>query len=308
MLAGRSRYEGEPHRPTELAQMLIVTGANGKLGRLVVEELAKRGPASGIGVSVRDPEKARALEERGVRVRRGDFDDAASLAHAFEGARRVLVVSSNSSGDQAVRHHLTAIEAAKAAGARRILYTSHVGASATSPFAPMVDHAATEDALRSSGVPFTSLRNGFYVESAILMLGAAVTTGDLAVPEDGAVSWTSHADLAEAAAVLMSEEGTDESATLELTASEAIDMNGIAAIVSELAGRTVRRVVTSDADYRAGMVARGVPEARADMMVGLFRASRLGQFSRVDPTLARLLGRPPARLREVMSMSLGPAR
>ncbi len=281
--------------------MLIVTGANGKLGRLVALDLLTRVPASRVGVSVREPEKAGALAERGVRVRRGDYGDPASLANAFEGASRVLIVSSNTAGDEALRQHRVAIDMAKAAGARRIFYTSHVGASPTSPFAPMPDHAATEAALRDSGVAFTVLRNGFYAESAALMLGAAATTGELVTPEDGPVSWTAHADLAEATGILMSEEGAPESATLDLTAAEAVDMTGIAAIVAELAGRTVRRVVQSDAEYRASMVTRGLPEARADMMVGLFLASRLGQFSRVDPTLARLLGRTPLPLRATLS-------
>jgi NAD(P)H dehydrogenase (quinone) len=106
-------------------------------------------------VSVRDPEKARGLQERGIRVRRGDFTDPASLAHAFEDASQVLIVSADATGETAVRQHRTAIEAAKAAGARRILYTSHMGANPSSPFPPMPDHAAAEKALRESGVPYT---------------------------------------------------------------------------------------------------------------------------------------------------------
>lgn len=299
MLRGRGAY---------LSVMLIICGANGKLGRLVVEDLLMRVPASSLGVSVREPENARVLEERGVRVRRGDFGDARSLAEAFEGATRILIVSSNSAGDQAVAQHRTAIDVAKAAGARRIFYTSHVGASATSPFAPMVDHAATEVALRESGVLFTVLRNGFYAESAAMMLGGAATTGELVAPEDGPVSWTAHSDLAEATGILMSQDGPAESTTVDLTASEAVDMNGIAAIVTELVGRNVRRVVCSDADHQARMVAYGVPEARAEMLVGIFRASRLGQFAKVDPLLVRLLGRPPLALRATLGKALETAR
>jgi NAD(P)H dehydrogenase (quinone) len=284
--------------------MLIVTGANGKLGRLVVEALLNRVPADRLGVSVRDPEKAADLAARGVRVRRGAFEDVASLSSALEGAARVLIVSSNSAGDEAVRQHRTAIDAAKAAGARRILYTSHVGASATSPFAPMRDHFATETALRDSGVAFTSLRNGFYAASVPMMLGAALTTGELRTPEDGPVSWTSHADLAEAAAMILGEEEPFESSTFNLTGAEAIDMNGIATIVSELAGRPIRRVVEPAAEFRAGLVARGLPEARAELFLGLFEASRQGQFARVDPALRRLIGREPRSLRDELAAAL----
>jgi uncharacterized protein YbjT (DUF2867 family) len=100
--------------------MIIVTGANGQLGRAVVERLLERVPAEQIGVSVRDPEKARGLEKRGVRVRRGDFSDTTSLAHAFEGASQVLIVSADSFGEAVVRQHRTAIDIARQAGARRI--------------------------------------------------------------------------------------------------------------------------------------------------------------------------------------------
>ncbi len=286
--------------------MIIITGANGQFGRAVAERLLERVPAERIGVSVRDPEKARDLEGRGVRVRRGDFDDAASLAHAFEGASRVLIVSVNSHGETAVRQHRAAIEAAKAAGGRRILYTSHMGANPASSFAPMVDHAATEAALQDAGVPFTALRNGFYADSAAYLLGAALQTGELAVPEDGPVAWTTPADLAEAAAVALTEESFD-GVTPALTASEAVDMTSLAAIAADLTGRPIRRVVVSDAEYRAGLVAHGVPAPAADMLVGIFAASRQGDFAHVDPTLARLLGRPPMPVRDVLKAAIPPA-
>jgi len=286
--------------------MIIVTGANGQLGRAVAERLLERVPAARIGVSVRDQEKARDLERRGVRVRRGDFDDAASLAHAFEGASQVLIVSVNSHGESAVRQHRAAIDAAKAAGARRILYTSHMGANPASFFAPMVDHAATEAALRDAGIPFTALRNGFYADSAAYLLGAALQTGELAVPEDGPVSWTTPADLAEAAAVALTEESFD-GVSPDLTASEAVDMAGLAAIASELTGRPIRRVVVSAADYTASLVAHGVPAPAADMFLGLFAASRQGDFAHVDPTLARLIGRPPTPVRDALKAAISPA-
>lgn len=286
--------------------MIIVTGATGQLGQAVVEQLLARIPAAQIGASVRDPEKARSLAARGVRVRRGDFADPASLAHAFEGAQQVLIVSVNSFGEAAVRQHRAAIEMARRAGARRIVYTSHMGASPASLFAPMVDHAATEAALRESGVAFTSLRNGYYAASALMLFGSAAQTGELATPEDGPVSWTSHADLAEAAAIALSDQRLD-GITAPLTASEAIDMAGIAALASELLGRPIRRVLVPDAAYRDGLVAHGLPLDLADMLLGTFRASRRGEFSRADPALADLLGRPTLPLRDLLKAALLPA-
>lgn len=126
--------------------MIIVTGATGQLGRAIVKGLLRRVPATQVGASCRDPEKAAALAALGVRVRKGDFDDEATLTHAFEGATQVLLVSSNARayGGDAVAQHRTAIAAARKAGARRLLYTSHMAASAASQFSPMLDHAATE--------------------------------------------------------------------------------------------------------------------------------------------------------------------
>jgi uncharacterized protein YbjT (DUF2867 family) len=138
-----------------------------------------------------------------------------------------------------------------------------------------------------------------------MLLGAAVETGELAVPADGPVSWTTHSDLAEAAAIALAEESL-EGVTPDLTGSEAIDMAGVAALASQLTGRPIRRVVVSDAEYKAGLLSRGVPEQAADMLVGLFAASRQGEFAHVDPALARLIGRPPAPLRDVLKVAISP--
>lgn len=263
-------------------------------------------PAERIGVSVRDPAGARELDDLGVRVRRGDFTDAASLTHAFEGASQVLIMPVNLTGEQRLRMHRTAIEQARHAGARRVLYASHMGANPSSPFPPMPDHAATERMLQDSGLAFTALRNGFYAGSAAMLLRGALETGELAAPEDGPVAWTAHADLAEAAAIVLAEESLD-GVTPGLTGSEALDMAGVAAAASEITGRPIRRVVVSEEQFRADATARGVPEPAVRMLIGLFAAARLGQFARVEPALGELIGRPPTSLRTVLEQSLGPA-
>jgi NAD(P)H dehydrogenase (quinone) len=276
--------------------VIVVTGANGQLGRAVVEGLLTRLPAEEIGVSVRDPARAADL---GVRVRRGDFTDPASLAHAFDGASKVLVVSTDSAGEAAVRQHRAAVDAAAKAGVERILYTSHMGANPSSPFPPMPDHAATEAALRAGGVPFTALRNGFYATTVPMLLAGALESGELAAPEDGPVAWTTHADLAAAAVLALTEDGLD-GVTPPLTGPDAVDLAGVAEIVTKITGRTVRRVVVSDVDYRAGLLANGLPEWQADLLVGMFVASRRGEFAPADPALARLLGRPTESVAEFL--------
>lgn len=271
--------------------MIIVTGASGQLGRAVVDNLLAHVPAEQVGVTVRDPARVGDLADRGVRVRRGDFGEPATLDAAFEDATSVLIVSVNEVGPAAVDRHRTAITAAANAGAKRILYTSHMGASPSSEFVAAVDHAATEEALRASGVAFTALRNGFYASTVPMLLAPALVTGELRLPADGPVAWTTRADLAEATARIIVDGGFD-GATPPLTGPEAVDLAEVAAIASELTGKRIRRVVVTEDEYRAEQIAAGVPEQLANLMIGLFAPSRRGDFGPADPTLARLLGRP----------------
>lgn len=284
--------------------MIVITGATGQLGGAVVDHLLARLPADQLAVSVRNPGKARPLAERGVVVRRGDFDDPASLRTAFADAEQLLLVSAATTGEDALRQHRAAVEAARAAGVGRVVYTSHMAASPTSAFAPMRDHAATEDLLAESGVPFTALRNGFYAASASMLLSQGLATGRLAAPADGPVSWTTHADLAEAAATVLVEGGGD-GPTPALTGSEALDLADLATLAAELTGRPVTRTLVTDAEHRDSLVGHGVPAPAADLLLGLFAASRQGEFAEVDPALERLLGRPPVRVREHLASQLG---
>ncbi len=283
--------------------MIIVTGASGQLGHAIVEQLAARIPADLIGVSVRDPAKAANLKALNVRIRHGDFEDSASLRRAFEGATQVLLVSSNAraSGGDPLAQHRRAIDAACAVGARRIVYTSHMAASASSAFPPMLDHAATEEMLAQCGIAWTALRNGFYAASGIRLMGDALQSGVIETARDGKVAWTAHADLAEAAAVILAKEGLYEGATPPLTGPEALDFDDIAAIASDLVGRPVRHETLSDEALRGKLVARGVPDVAMSTLLGLFAASRKGEFATLDPTLGNLLGRAPLTMRDLIS-------
>ncbi len=283
--------------------MIIVTGATGQLGRLIVAKLLERVPAGQVGVSVRDPKKAADLDTLGVRVCEGDFGDADSLRHAFRGAMQVLIVSSNAraSGGDPLAQHRTAINAAKAVGAKRIIYTSHMAASATSAFPPARDHAATEAMLAESGLAWTALRHGFYAESGLRMIDDGLKTGVIEAPADGRVSWTTHADLAEADAIILAEEGRFEGPTPPLTGSQAIDLDEFAAMASDVLGKPVSRRLLSDKDLEAKMVARGAPESAAKIALGLYLAARNGEFATVDPTLEQILGRSAITMRDLIS-------
>ncbi|MFI7241327.1 SDR family oxidoreductase [Streptomyces qinglanensis] len=280
--------------------MIIVTGATGKLGRRTVERLLERVPAGRVGVSVRDPRTAQDLAERGVRVRRGDFDDPASLVHAFEGAEQVLLVSLDRAGEECVTGHRAAVDAAVQAGVGRILYTSQMGAAHDSLFQPCRDHARTEDLLRATGLPWTALRNGFYAASALHFLESARHTGDIALPADGPVAWTGHDDLAEAAAAILSDEGRFEGPTPPLTGAAAADFAAVGEIAAQVTGRAFTRTVVPDSTYREQSRAHGVPAPVADLMLSIFAAARNDEFGALDPTLAELIGREPASFRTLL--------
>ena len=207
--------------------MIVITGATGALNGATVEHLLKRIPADQVGVSVRDTAKAQHFADRGVRVRRGAYDDPAALLDSFEGADQVLLVSSNDPGADGVGLLRVGIETAVAAGARRILYTSHQHTGLDSPFFPARHHAATEALLADSGVAWTSLRNGFYAHSLDWLLGPWRETGVIATPADGPVSWTERADEAEAAAVILAGERHFDG-PVTLTASAAVTFGEIA--------------------------------------------------------------------------------
>ncbi|MET1008135.1 MAG: NAD(P)H-binding protein, partial [Propionibacteriaceae bacterium] len=193
--------------------MIVITGATGALNGATVDHLLARVPASDLAVAVRDEAKAQRFAERGIGVRHGDYADRASLPGAFAGADQLLLVSSSDPGADAVSLHRTAIDAAVAARVGRILYTSHQGAGLDSPFKPGRDHAATEQLLAESGVPWTALRNGFYAHSLPWMMGPWRETGVIAVPGDGPVSWTAREDSAEAAAVIIASNGSYDGPT-----------------------------------------------------------------------------------------------
>jgi uncharacterized protein YbjT (DUF2867 family) len=280
--------------------VIIVTGATGALNGATVDYLLERVPAQDIAVAVRDVAKAQRFAERGVTVRHGDYADPASLQGAFEGADQLLLVSSNDPGADAVSLHRTAIEAAVAAGAGRILYTSHQGAGLDSPFFPAHDHAATEQLLAESGAAWTSLRNGFYAHSLNWLTGPWRETGVITVPADGPVSWTAREDAAEAAAIILASNGAYNGPTT-LTASEAPTFEDIATIASELTGRKIQRVLMEENDWVAAQVAQGAPESRARFTLGMYQAAQQGRFAGVDPLLASLLGREPRTARDLLA-------
>jgi len=280
--------------------MIVITGATGALNGATAEHLLTRLPAGEIAVVARQTAKARRFADRGVEVRYGDYADPGSLPKAFDGADQLLLVSSSDPAADAVTLHRTAIAAAAQAGVGRVLYTSHQGAAPDTPFAPGRDHVATEHILAESGLPWTSLRNGFYLHSLQWLLGPWRETGVIAVPADGPVSWTSRSDAAEAAAAVILSDGAHDG-PVTITASSAPTFADIAGIASGLTGRAIRFELLDPADWIRGQVAAGNPEFVARFLLGMYQAAAGGFFAGTAPLLRTLIGHEPQTVQDYLA-------
>lgn len=282
---------------------IVVTGATGHLGRLVVEHLLADGvPADQVVAAGRRTERLADLAERGVRVATADFAQPETLAAAFEGADVVLLVSGSEVG-QRVEQHRAAIEAAKGAGVRRVVYTSAPKADTTTlVLAP--EHKATEEILRASGVTFTILRNGWYTENYLGDVQQARETGVISGAfGDGRVASAPRDDFAAAAAVVLRTEGHDD-AVYELSGDEAWGFDELAAAASEVLGREVTYRPVPPEQRAADLTAAGLDEGTVGFVVALEGDTRDGLLADTPGDLARLIGRPTTPLTDALRTAL----
>lgn len=273
---------------------MLVTGATGQLGAKVVEALLAKVPAEQLAVSVRDPEKASALRARGVDVRRGDFEDPASLDQAFAGVERLLIVSTQGDNDTRIRQHVAAVAAAQRAGVKLIAYTSVVNASQNSlELAPV--HKATEEAIAKTGIPYVFLRNNWYIENETgtiqgILAGAPLVTS----AGEGKVGWATREDYAQAAAAVLTGNG-HENKVYELSGTPKTHAE-LAQIIGEALGREVPVQHVDDATYAEVMSGAGVPEPVVPFLVSIQRSIREGALDVPSGDLEALLGRPATPL------------
>ncbi|AUI52071.1 SDR family oxidoreductase [Arthrobacter crystallopoietes] len=275
-----------------------VTGATGELGALVIDALLEREiEAAAIVAVVRNTAKAAGLQERGVTVREGDYDKPETLASALAGVDTLMFISGSEVG-QRVRQHGNVVEAARAAGVQRIAYTSVLRAD-TSDLALAPEHKATEALIRESGIPFTLLRNGWYIENYTGQLGQYLQAGAvIGAAGDARIAAATRADFAEAAAVVLTGEG-HENAVYELGGTP-FAMVEFASAVSEVTSRSIGyRNVTLD-EYKQGLLAAGLDEGMAGFLAALEANTAAGDLDTESEDLAKLIGRPSTPLTEAV--------
>ena len=282
---------------------LLVTGASGHLGRLVVEALLERGtPAADVVATARTPESISDLADRGVQVRRADYTDPASLDAAFVGVDRVLLVSGSEVG-QRVAQHANVIDAAKRAEVGFVAYTSITRAD-TSDLALAAEHRATEELLAASGLPHALLRNSWYLENYTGQVPSVLEHGAvLGAAGDGRVSAATRADYAAAAAAVLAG-GDHDGAVYELGGDDAFTLAEYAASVARVTGTEVVYRDLSVEDYTAALVAAGLPEGYAAVLADSDRGLAEGGLFTDSGDLSRLIGRPTTGLEDALRAAL----
>ncbi|MFF3336344.1 NmrA family NAD(P)-binding protein [Streptomyces sp. NPDC002888] len=289
--------------------MITITAATGHYGRLVVDELLKRGvPASGIVAAVRDPAKAADLAERGVQVREADYDRPETLVPAFAGTTTLLLVPGAVFGQ---RHPQIqrAIAAAVEARVGMVAYASFVN-TGTSTLRLGEEHKQTEQELRSSGLPHVLLRNGAYVEMYTTTLGPALEHGAIIGSfGDGKISGATRADLAAAAAVVLLA-GDDQAGKVYELGGTAFTMSDLAAEVSRQTGKPVTYQDMPVDQYAKALTGAGLPAGFADLLADTSLAATRGDWYTDSTDLPQLIGRPSTTLAAAVADALkaGPTK
>lgn len=284
--------------------MIAVTGATGQLGRLVLEELLKTRAPESIAALVRSPDKARDLAARGLQVREADYSRPSTLDAALKGVDRLLLISSSEIG-QRVDQHRAVIDAARRAGVRRLVYTSLLHAD-TSVLGLAGEHRGTEALVRSSGLPFVILRNGWYTENYTAAVPAALAHGALlGSAREGRIASAARADYAAAAAAVLSDD-VETGRVYELAGDTAYSLAELAAEISRLSGKAVRYQDLPPADYKAALLGAGLPEGLAALLADSDAGASQGALFDDGKQLSRLIGRPTTPLASLITAALSP--
>jgi NAD(P)H dehydrogenase (quinone) len=283
---------------------IVITGASGQLGRLTTAAALERVAPSDLILVTRQPDALADLAAGGATVRAGDFDRPETLPAAFAGGEKLLLISTDTIGTR-VPQHRAAIDAAVAAGVRSVAYTSIVNPSDSNPAVVAAEHRATEELLRASGLAWTFLRNGIYADLLAHDAAAALASGKLLTNAgDGRSAYVAREDCAAAAAVVLTTDGHDGK-TYDITGSEPLGADDLAALYTEIGGAPVETVRLDDAAWVAAMIEHaGMPEPGAQAYATFGTATRHGYAATQSPTFEALTGRAPKSVRAVLESAL----
>ena len=270
---------------------IAVTGSAGQLGHLVIKNLKLKTSLANLLALVRNPEQTEVL---GVTAKAIDYSKPATLDSALSGVETLLLISSSEIGQRAAQH-ANVIAAAKKAGVKRIVYTSVLHAD-TSVLSLAEEHRATEADLKSSGLSYTILRNGWYTENYTGSVGAALANGAFfGSAGDGRISSATREDLADAAVAVLTTDG-HVNATYELAGDTAWTLAELAAEISKQTGKDIPYRNLSESDYAAALEGAGLPKGLAAAFASYDVSASQGALYGSERTLSELIGRPTTSL------------
>jgi NAD(P)H dehydrogenase (quinone) len=272
---------------------IAIAGASGNLGRTTADFLLETIDPRELVLVTRDPAKLESYAARGVDVRHGDFDEPETLSAAFAGVERLLLISATDIGRR-VAQHIAAIDAAKAAGVRHVLYTSITNPIEANPVVVAAEHRATEEALEASGMAWTFVRNSIYAEvQAGAILGSLAAGKFVHNAGDGVCAYVAREDCAAVAAAVLSSAGHEFQA-YDVTGPELLSSDDMVGIASEVTGTPMMAVAVDDDAYVAGLVANaGLPAELAASLATFGQAVRDGYHAQLTDVVERLTGRRP---------------
>lgn len=282
--------------------MIAITGATYQLGRLVINALLKKVPASEIIAVVRSPEKAQDLQALGVALRTADYNQPQTLQGAFAGVQKVLLISSSEVGQREAQHRAV-IDAAKAAGVSFIAYTSLLHAD-TSPLGLGVEHRATEALLQASGIPYALLRNGWYSENYAASIAPALAHhAFIGAAGDGRIASAAREDYAAAAAEVISRD--DQAGKVyELAGDDSYTLAEFSAEIARQSGEQVEYVNLPPAEFSAALIGAGLPAPLAELLADSDAGAAQGALFDDSHTLSKLIGRPTTPFAAVIKATL----
>ncbi|MCG8709105.1 SDR family oxidoreductase [Brenneria sp. 4F2] len=282
--------------------MIAVTGATGQLGQLVIAELLKQVPANEIVAAVRNPAKAEALNEAGVNVRQAEYSKPETLKTAFVGVDKLLLISSSEVGQRSAQHRAV-IDAAKSAGVKLIAYTSLLNLDGSSLLLAD-EHRDTEAALKSSGVPYVLLRNGWYTENYAASIAPALAHhAFIGSAAGGRIASAPRIDYAHAAVkVLLAD--SQEGKVYELAGDDSYTLSEFSAEIARQSGKEVSYVNLPQADFAAALKGAGLPDGLADVLADSDVGASKGALYDNSHTLSRLLGRATVTYQQVIADTL----
>ncbi len=273
-----------------MAPAIVVTGASGKVGRLLATRLVEAGYAPRL--LVRDPARAPALAAATVVT--ADFRDGDSIRAALAPGDRVFMVSVHEGVEERIAAHRSFLEVAASVGVGLVAYLSMVNASRTSAFPHSWSHWATEELIEASGLSFVHLRMNMFLDDLSLWFDAdGVCRGPAG---DGKIALVSRRDVAAVAAAVLVDPGHD-GAILDVTGEEAFGIAELAAICSAGTGRTLRYEPVSRDEYIATRIALGRRPWDAEAGAGSYLAVANGELATTSDVVRRIGGVEPDAVR-----------